>query len=111
MGDRANVLIEDVYLYTHWDGSELPFVVQKALKRGDDRWGDPQFLARIVFCEMVKDDPMGTTGYGISHELGDNEYEILKLDTDAQLVTIGEKSWPFAMFVELEQAEIAKHWR
>ena len=111
MGDRANVHIEGVYLYTHWDGSELPFTVQEALKRCEDRWADGSYVARAIFCEMVKDDPMGTTGYGISHVLGDNEDEILKLDTDAQMVTIGEGSWPFAMFVELEQEEIAKYWR
>jgi hypothetical protein len=111
MGDRANVLIEDVYLYTHYDGSELPFIVQEALKRGEDRWDDAQYLARVVFCEMVKDDLLGTTGYGISAELGDGEYELLKLDCDGKMVTIGKKSWPFAMFVELERAVIMEHWR
>ena len=39
MGDRANVLVGEwngeefsgVYLYTHWSGSELPWIVQSAL--------------------------------------------------------------------------------
>ena len=52
MGDRANVVIDDngsqVYLYTHWRGTELPEIVRKALTK-NQRWDDPQYLSRIVF--------------------------------------------------------------
>lgn len=72
MGDRANVVIkssgQQVCLYTHWTGSELPEIVKEALKRGKNRWDDFQYLTRIIFCEMIKDDVMGETGYGISQE-------------------------------------------
>lgn len=71
MGDRRNVRIEfpqgnDIYLYAHWDGIALPLIVAKALKRSEGRWGDPSYLSRIIFSEMIKDDLMGETGYGIS---------------------------------------------
>jgi len=54
MGDRANVYIREdndhgVYLYTHWGGYELPEVVRRALARGESRWSDAPYLARIVF--------------------------------------------------------------
>ena len=71
MGDRGNVNVvsgekNSVWLYTHFDGSELEETVRAALLRGKDRWDDAQYLARIIFCEMIKDDVEGLTGYGIT---------------------------------------------
>lgn len=91
MGDRANVAVQEngkrVYFYTHWDGVAMPSVVQAALQRGKSRWHDPSYLARIVFCEMVRhahfDD---TTGFGISAEPGDNSYPFIVVDCDKQEV-------------------------
>jgi hypothetical protein len=55
MGDRANVKVVDfdstVFLYTHLSGSELPTVLQAALKRGRERCDDGQYLIRIIFCD------------------------------------------------------------
>ena len=71
MGDRGNIFIADgeehgVYLYAHWHGSVLPGILRNALRRGRDRWSDTQYLARIIFCEMIRDDVDGTTGFGIT---------------------------------------------
>ena len=74
MGDRANVFVREtrkegvvgVYLYTHWAGRELAQTVYDALTRGRDRWDDGQYLTRIIFEEMIDEDRMGLTGYGIS---------------------------------------------
>ena len=73
MGSRANVVVHDdvdeskvVYLYTHWGEEELEAEVAKALHRGRERWGDAPYIARIIFCEMVRDDLDSPTGYGIS---------------------------------------------
>ena len=91
MGDRANVVIKngdsEVFLYTHWGGTELPEAVTAALRRGVQRWTDASYLARIVFCEMVSEDDWdGLTGYGISASIGDNSYPLIVLDTDKQEV-------------------------
>jgi hypothetical protein len=96
MGDRANVVVvetvrddsprEAVFLYTHWDGSELPAVVKAALERGEDRRGDAPYLARVVFNAMTKQSASGTTGYGISTRLTDNEHPLLVLDVERQVV-------------------------
>lgn len=89
MGDRGNIIVKSdnskVYLYTHWTGSDLPDVIKSGLKRGTDRWDDGQYLARILFCEMIGNDTKGTSGFGISSEIGDGGTDIL-VDVDKQTV-------------------------
>ena len=70
MGDRRNIVVEHdnglaVALYTHWSGSDLPQVLATALDRGRDRWNDPSYLTRVIFSEMIKDNVMDTSGYGV----------------------------------------------
>lgn len=99
MGDRANVIVKDgdstVYLYTHWSGSDLPRLVQAALERAykGNRLDDGPYLARIVFCEMLKQDSLdGLTGFGISSTLGDGgDAPDITLSVDSQTMTIGSK--------------------
>jgi hypothetical protein len=93
MGDRANVYVHegdepDVYLYTHWSGYNLPETVRTALQRGAGRWNDPQYLTRIVFCEMIGDDTQSTTGFGISAFVGDGDDRIVDVDTKGGTVTL-----------------------
>jgi len=107
MGDRANVKIRgfgDVYLYTHWCGSELPGTLQRALARRQ-RWEDASYLARVVFCEMVGEDGWcGELGYGISSTVGDGDDRVLTVDVDDQMVY-----WPDGTgisikdYIELEE--------
>lgn len=119
MGDRANVLIGDinggefrgVYLYTHWSGTELPLTLQTALKK-QWRWDDAQYLARIVFCEMVKGKEMGETGYGISAVVGDGAGRVLKVDTTTQTVTHmrSGRIWAFDDYCSLSEDELWAVW-
>jgi hypothetical protein len=89
MGDRGNIVVKDgadeVWLYSHWSGTELPIVLRDALRRGADRHGDGPYLARIIFQEMIGDD-RGTTGFGIATRLTDNEHPVLFCDVDAEVV-------------------------
>ena len=94
MGDRANLKIasewdDGVHLYTHWSGSELPKTLKAGLIRGVSRWDDPPYLARILFCEMVRGHEADTTGFGISCGVGDGDDRVLTVDCSAQTVT-----WP-----------------
>jgi hypothetical protein len=90
MGDRAQIAIHDitapaddyteevcVYLYTHNGGTYLPRVLARALARRQ-RWTDPEYLARIIFCEMVKGQEDGELNFGIgTAEHGDNEHDVI----------------------------------
>jgi hypothetical protein len=100
MGDRGNIIVKDgestVYLYTHWSGSDLPDVVAAALERGKDRWDDGSYLARILFCEMVKGNEMDTTGFGISSVMCDGGTDItVNVDDQTADIEYGEPPIPF----------------
>jgi hypothetical protein len=106
MGDRANIAIKQqikdekgnpvyIYFYTHWSGSELPEILKSALIRGQSRWGDDQYLSRIIFSEMIQNDVLNETGYGIGTYIGDNEHTIIYVDNNAQTVSIGDKTYSF----------------
>jgi hypothetical protein len=92
MGDRANVVLkqgeEQICLYTHWAGSELELIAKEALKRGQKRLDDFPYLSRIVFCEMIKNDVMGETGYGISALVGDGKDRVITIDCDEQTIKL-----------------------
>lgn len=93
MGDRANVYVHEgdrpgVYLYTHWEGTDLPKVVKNALARGKERWHDTAYLTRIIFSDMVAGDLESLTGFGISIEETDGEGRLIDIDTLRQQVTV-----------------------
>lgn len=94
MGDRVNVAVQDdgerVYLYAHWSGYEAPEIVRAALDRARDRWDDPPYLTRAIFCEFIaeSDNLKATTGYGISTRPADNEHPFIIVDCDKQQVRI-----------------------
>src|SRR5260221_3811715 len=91
MGDRANIAVqsrgERVYFYTHWSGSDVPEIVRSALER-NERWDDPSYLARIIFCRLVRGDETGETGYGISTKPGDNQHPIFVVDCGTKTVNV-----------------------
>ncbi len=96
MGDRANVRVKsqasDVFLYTHWGGYALPETVRKALSLRE-RWSDDSYLARIIFCSMVRgDDAEATTGFGISSTIGDGEDQLITVDVEAQTVKVNAQA-------------------
>ena len=123
MGNRSsylpvsgNIYIKDhdgkagVYLYTHWGRDTLLEALRDALAKGE-RWEDPSYLARIIFCQMLKaegwapgfGDLDGTSGFGISSILGGGADFVLEVDCDKRTV---EKrgsfaSVTFSQFIEL----------
>ncbi|MEE8241509.1 MAG: hypothetical protein V3R16_09600 [Nitrospirales bacterium] len=92
MGDRANIVILDdfgsggeVWLYGHWSGERYEDDLRRALAKRW-RWGDPSYLARIVFEEMIKGNEGTENSFGISTSMGDNEHLILTVDCDKKEV-------------------------
>lgn len=95
MGDRANCVVRqrdeepgEVWLYTHWRGSELLHLVQQALKK-KWRWSDPAYLTRIIF-DVMTDGAKEETGFGIScsGDLCDNEHNLIVVDVPREEVRI-----------------------
>lgn len=103
MGDRGQVLIEDegVYLYTHWNASELIKTVKRAITK-KQRWDDPEYLARIIFYEMTKEDKDGSTGYGIGTNEHGDIWRLVKVNCAEQKITIGDIKYEggFEDFIE-----------
>lgn len=117
MGDRANVKFKYhddsvVYFYTHWNGNDLPVLVRDALIRGRERWNDPSYLARVIFCEMVRDNMEGVTGYGISTRIEDNNRLLTEVNTSESVVRFLEEDgaivheWSFEDYVMLADDDI-----
>jgi len=101
MGNRGNIKVGEVYLYTHWEGSDLKEILKQALIRGKERWDDEAYLTRIIFCEMIKNNVMESTGYGISTYICDNEHPILEVDCNKQEIRIQseDKNISFKEFI------------
>jgi len=84
MGDRGNIRVAqgpeapDVFLYSHWGGSDLANVLQVALSRRQ-RWDDPAYLTRIIFDAMTEGHHGSETGYGVSTCCPDNEHAVLRV--------------------------------
>lgn len=120
MGDRGNIVINDgphpTYLYTHWTGSSLHIPLHAALKRVPGRWNDGPYLARAIFCEMVKGREMEETGYGISTYPSDNSHPFLVVNVSSQTITRGNdvpdpmyppaQTWTFREFANADPASL-----
>lgn len=107
MGDRGNIIVknkgEEVYLYTHWRGHDLPETLQRALKR-KQRWDDHQYLARIIFNTMTRGSEDSETGYGISSKQHDGGVDIT-VDVEHQEVRWEGKAWSFEEYIKLENPD------
>ena len=106
MGDRGNiVMVEEsgnqIYLYSHWAGTELPEILQKALVRGKNRWDDESYLARIIFSEMIQKDILSETGYGISTYRCDENHPDLEVRIKDKRVVCNGQEWSFEEFTQL----------
>jgi len=84
MGARANIRMKyeggkEVCIYSHWGGSDLKDHLKAALAKRE-RWNDEMYLGRIIFCEIVKNDVEGTTGFGLAPYVGEEEYKTIEVD-------------------------------
>ena len=110
MGSRGQVYIKDegvegVYLYTHWNADELSGVVKRALAKRW-RWDDSEYLARIIFDEMIGQHQGEQVGFGVgTTEHGDIK-KLIIVDCWKKRVTVedrqegSELSYSFQEFIE-----------
>lgn len=93
MGDRGQVRLvsegqPDIYLYTHWGATELPTDVGRALRRGSSRWGDDEYLNRIIFSELIQNSVLAETGYGIGTALHGDVWRVVEVNHTNQTVSL-----------------------
>lgn len=80
-----------VYLYAE-NGKDMIPALYRALSRRK-RWNDPDYLARIIFCQMVPEEDWDkSTGYGIGTEMYANIDIIIRVDTTNESLTIQSRS-------------------
>ena len=116
MGDRGNIVLRynsdkeplDIYLYTHYDGSEIGTIVQRALAKRW-RWDDDAYLGRIIFDELIGKSQGKESGYGIGPKPCDNEHDFIVVDFDKQQIVrehqhnrCAVQLWSFNDFVKEE---------
>jgi hypothetical protein len=111
MEDRANVYVTysdkepGVYLYTHWLGTELPLLVQEALKK-QVRWNDTSYLTRIIFDTMTEGCHGQETGFGISSYVGDGENRVINVIVEENIISIRDEIWTFQEYIELPSSSL-----
>ena len=90
MGDRGQVKINGVYLYTHWGATNLVEDVQRAIAK-KWRWGDDEYLARIILDEIVGDEQKTETGYGIGTTEHNDIWRLITLVNNVIVVKDNDK--------------------
>lgn len=110
MATRANIHVVDndndsgVWLYQHWDGYELSAVLQRALAKRW-RWDDSQYLTRIIFSEMIKDNVDEESGFGISSQPWDGDTRLV-VNVRNQTVSNGQNTWSFEEYLSADPEEV-----
>ena len=96
MSARAQVLVEDsgIYLYDH-HGAESDnatvSAVHSAISRRE-RWEDPEYLAAIIFREMIKGDMDGNASFGIGTGLNKDTQLLVTVNCDSKTITTTQDS-------------------
>jgi len=101
MGDRGQVHIfygrhklqHNIWLYTHWDAESLINIVRNAMRRGEDRHGDPEYLTRIIFSEMIQNDIRGTYGYGIGNSQHGDVWRVVEVDCTTKNIIVYDNGY------------------
>lgn len=76
-----------IWLYSHWGGSELPERLKRGIAAGKGRWNDESYLTKIIFGHAVPEENWKEeTGYGISGRIQDNGHPISVVDVPRQKV-------------------------
>ena len=87
-----------VYLYTHDTSRSLLSNVYNVLI-AEKRWDDPDYLARMIFCEMIPEELWNSdTGFGIGTQLYVDTELLISLDIASQKITVSSGMHDFDNF-------------
>lgn len=89
MGDRREIIFRfgnvDIYLYSHWCGSELPKFLSLALQLSQkDRWNDPSYLMPDLFDSIYASCSRHSVGLSPYHF--NTEWRNLIVDMENRMV-------------------------
>ena len=94
MGTRGQVCVRgkdgDVYLYRHYDAKDLLSDVHVALSF-KQRWDDSEYMARMIFEQMISGNTDKVYGFGISAIKHSDIDLLLIVDCVTQNVIIEKK--------------------
>lgn len=103
LGTPATINLEcnegTIHIYQHWDGYDIAKTVANALDRGRSRWDDDEYLNRIIFSEVIKDDIDGETGYGLGIGHYSESYQV-DISHGNQRVAYDGEEYSFEEFVK-----------
>jgi len=85
MGDKAQVKIAGVYLYTHHGASGLIKDVQKALNKRI-RWNDHEYLTRIIFDVMKEGNDDEECGFGIGTTQHSDIWRLIEITENNEVI-------------------------
>lgn len=116
MDDTANIHMvtasermgksKGIYFYAYRMGTELPLIIQRALKQRST-WVDSSYLSQFIFLEMVKAFP--SARLGISDDSIKSDRPTLHVDVDNLMITLGgEAPIPFKYYINLDGEKLLK---
>lgn len=113
MGDRSNVVImgngteAGIGIYSHWHGTKLPKMVQKALEFAKPRWNDSAYFTRMIFDNLLTQSGSHGSEYGWGlypycgeNDLYEEEHDTIYLTAGSNTVKIGKFTWSFEDYLK-----------
>jgi len=118
MGDRGQVKIigtdnaesPNLYFYTHWGATSLENYVSDALDRGRGRWNDKEYLNRIIFSEMIKDEVLSDIGFGIGFELHGDTWKLVVVNHLDKTVGIQQINYDNVDWENYNSEDVVWEW-
>jgi hypothetical protein len=94
MGDRANIELKQtggsVHLYTHWGGSDVPGLLNRALEIG--RQDDPSYMARTIASQVFQAAGINdASGAGLAPVYQDGTPWVVDLEAKTITAPVGWK--------------------
>jgi hypothetical protein len=107
MGDRGQVKINGVFLYTHYGATDLVDDVKRAIAK-NWRWSDKEYLARIIFNEMQNGDYDTETGFGIGTKKHSDIWRLITIKDKKIIVEDYDKKIFDGSFEDFLKFEVPK---
>ena len=112
MGDRANFYmhssdrphIPGIYIYSHWHGDRLPYLLQETLKCFKNLWGDEQYFNGELMYQLHRRDESS----GFSVEIGDGKSRVITIDHDKQWIEFQGYDIPAQSFMNFCAVDLDK---